>query len=156
MANNCILEIELTFADSEGAKAFQEFFEGELKKANRNRKGVYIGSRRYLFDAEIDAAVGEKLLINGWVKWALSQDEAVKFIDFINECRELKEAVISYEETGELIYGKFIYKDFILRDNFIPANHKIWDKARVEDDDDDYRAELAKALETGGVTQTIN
>jgi hypothetical protein len=87
------------------------------------------------------------------VKWALSQDEAVKFIKFINGFRELVEAVIYYEELGDCIYGKFIYKDCVLEDNFIPAEHKIWDKNY---DDDDYYDELFKALETGSITQIIN
>ena len=153
MANICVLEIELGFTDAEEAQAFKEFFEAELKKANENNQGVYIGSERYLFDAGIGAAIEERLVIYGNVKWALSQDEAVKLIAFVNECRELKEAIIYYEECGNLIYGKFIYKDFVLKDNFIAANHKIWDK---DYDDDDYHDELAKALETGGVTQIIN
>ena len=153
MANTCVLEIELSFADSDDAKAFEEFFEAELKKANKKNEAVYIGSERYLFDAGIGAAVEEKLVIYGNVKWALSQDEAVKFIAYVNECRELKDAIIYYEECGNLIYGKFIYKDFVLKDHFIPANHKIWDK---DYDDDDYHDELAKTLETGGVTQIIN
>jgi len=117
MANICVLEIELSFVDSEDAKAFAESLEAELRKANKNKQGVYIGSERYLFEAEIDAPVNNKLLINGWVKWALSQEEAVKFIDFINGFRELVEAVIYYEETGECIYGKFIYKDCVLVEN---------------------------------------
>jgi hypothetical protein len=153
MANICVLEIELSFADSEDAKAFAESFEVELKKANENQKGIYIGSERYLFEAEIDAPVNNKLLMNGWVKWALSQEEAVKFIAFINGFCELVEAIIYYEETSDCIYGKFIYQDCVLEDNFIPANHKIWDKNR---EDDDYDHELEKALELGGITQIIN
>ena len=152
MANICVLEIELGFVDSDDAEAFEEFFEAELKEANENNKGVYLGSDRYLFDADLSAIVEEKVLINGWVKWALSQDEAVKFIGYVNKCRELKEAVIYYEECGNLIYGKFIYKDFVLKDHFIPANHKIWDK---DYDDDDFHDELAKTLGTGGVTQIL-
>jgi len=153
MANICVLEIELSFVDSDDAKAFEEFFETELKKANENKQGIYIGSERYLFESEIDAVIGNKLLINGWVKWALSQEEAVKFIAFINECRELVEAVIYYEETSDCIYGKFVYKDCVLIDEFIPANHEIWDK---NSEDGDYDHELEKALETGGITQVIN
>ena len=80
MANICTLEIELDFANEEDAKAFEEFFEAELKKANDNKEGVYIGSDRYLFDAALSAVVKTKVLITGNVKWALSQDEAVKFI----------------------------------------------------------------------------
>ncbi len=153
MANICVLEIELSFADSEDAKAFAESFEAELKKANENQKGVYIGSERYLFEAEIDAPVDNKLLINGWVKWALSQEEAVKFITFVNGFRELVEAVIYYEETSNWIYGKFVYKDFVLEDDFIPADHKLWD---IDYDDDNYHDKLANILETNGITQIIN
>ena len=71
---------------------------------------------------------------------------------------ELREAgmvslVCSYEEVGNMIYGKYEWRDGELWDSFIPEDHHLWDRV-LSDNETDFD-ELAKALEVDGSLEIV-
>ncbi|MCK4982689.1 MAG: hypothetical protein KAS17_07175 [Victivallaceae bacterium] len=155
MANICDLQINLTFENDEDAKAFETFFREEIAEATKNNIGIYIGSERYLFDVDLDSVIETEAVIFGNVKWALNGEEAEKFIRFINDCRKLVRATISYEESGCCIFGKYVYGKSVLQDTYVPYDHAIWSKDGIFEAIDSSYEELDQAMDDDGITNQI-
>lgn len=132
MANNCYIDILIAPKTKEGADKLESTLSDILAKANKENKGMFIGSyHRYLFDATMDRWETKgstdnihklnEICLNGWVKWSIDYTEAIDIVSYILSITDLDFLSIRYEELGCCLYGEYVYDDEqkILLDTYV-------------------------------------
>ena len=145
MANNCFVDIDITVASPEEAgKLFKILTEAKWA-ADREERGIYIGSeRRYLFETEI-AQSGSVVSICGWVKWGFDDIEVWQFLAWLMARAGVRDFRMKYDECGALLYGEYHYDLKNLTDRYLPQDYYP-----AEEDGD-----VKKAFQQYGVTRFL-
>jgi hypothetical protein len=149
MANICSVDFSLRFKNE--SSRFVNEFKQQLGEAEKRHEGVKLATDTWLFDVIIENDDTIDVKISGWVKWALTHEAIRGFVERLSK-QGLKSLECQYEESSNLIFGKYEYSDDELLDTFIPASSAVWENGYEEDD---YFELLEEALETEGETVTI-
>lgn len=142
MANNCVIEMQIDFANEESAKAFESKMIDEKRRAGREH-GIYIGSDdRYFFDVCIDR-YNDSVTLVGWVKWSLNRKDIMDWIDYIQKINPISCMKAYYQEPGFELYGYYeLDKDGQLSDVYVdPEDFPDYD-------DDNFWEDLETLLQT--------
>ena len=117
--------------------------------ADKEHKGFYAGSQRYIFDASL--LVKERIFsMSYWIKWGYRDEEVIALINFYNEIAPIKSLLLRYEEGGSLEYGEYIYSAGTLSCRELPVEH--YPDATDSDSDQEH---LQQAFERYGTTREI-
>ncbi len=145
MANNCFVDIDITVTSPEEAgKLFKILTEAKWA-ADREERGIYIGSeRRYLFETEI-AQSGSVVSVYGWVKWGFDDTEVWQFLAWLMARAGVRDFRMKYDECGALLYGEYHYDLKNLTDRYLPQDYYP-----AEEDGD-----VKKAFQLYGVTRFL-
>lgn len=132
MANNCYIDILIATKTKEDADKLEALLSDILTKADKEKKGMFIGSNtRYLFDATLDrwstkGNTGDihklnEIRLEGWVKWCLDYTEATDVVSYMLSNADIEVLSIRYEELGCNLYGEYTYDDEskVLLDTFV-------------------------------------
>lgn len=107
MANNCVLDMTLTFNNEEDAIFFEQQMKDKKEIARQKHEGMYMGSDdRYFFDVCIDR-FGDTVSMVGWVKWCLNRKDILDWMAYMNSIAEVRLMRAYYEESGCEIYGYY-------------------------------------------------
>jgi hypothetical protein len=142
MANNCGITFHLWFEDITEYNKFKEHYVPLIEEARKLNKGVQMAEDAvYLFDACEDFNDKSAMIsLYGWVKWALSHEDAVKWFKEIYKHCSPESAEISYEEPGYCNYGTYTLQDGCLNDRYVD------EKDFPDYADDDYWEDLEAIL----------
>ena len=128
----------------EAGKLFKILTEAKWA-ADREERGIYIGSeRRYLFDAEI-AQSGSVVSVYGWVKWGFDDTEVWQFLAWLMARAGVRDFRMKYDECGALLYGEYHYDLKNLTDRYLSQDYYP-----AEEDGD-----VKKAFQQYGVTRFL-
>ena len=152
MANICSVDFFLKFKNFAVGAKFAKSFEKKIKKAEKKNEGVRISQDTWLFDVAMDLTDNEYIYLNGWVKWGLTHEAIREFVETLKESG-LESLECEYEETGNLIYGKYEYNDGELWDSFIDESNPVWESVSLEEDD--YYDRLEEVLESESMTVMV-
>ena len=152
MANICSVDFLLTFRDKGKCAKFADLFRKKINEAEKRDEGVCISQDTWLFDVVMDTAEKRCISLKGWVRWSLAHEAIREFVEFLKEAG-LESLECEYEETGNLIYGKYEFHNGELWDSFIEESHPIWES--VSAGDDDCYDRLEEALENDGETVMV-
>ena len=123
MANNCFVDIDITVASPEEARKLFKILTEAKWAADREERGIYIGSeRRYLFDAEIVQS-GSVVSVCGWVKWGFDDTEVWQFLAWLMARAGVRDFRMKYDECGALLYGEYHYDLKNLTDRYLPQDY---------------------------------
>ena len=152
MANICSVNFYLEFTNNKRCADFAKSFKSKIKDAEKKSEGVRVSQDTWLFDIVLDfSGKNKNLTLNGWVKWGLTHAAIREFVESIK-----KDGLLSleceYEETGNLIFGKYEYHDGDLWDSYIEDSHSVWDESY---EDDNYYDLLDDALENDGTSVMV-
>lgn len=147
MANICSIHAEIRCASKEGPARLHEALTRRIEEADRQRIGLYIGSQRYLFDAEAGRDK-DSVILDGWVKWSLDCSEASAFVEFLKQLSDVEWLKIEYDECGCLLHGYYLLENGVLTDTYLPEGEFPDD----EEDSDGFYDRLDEILEEKGVT----
>jgi hypothetical protein len=152
MANICSVDFNFIFKTQEYAIAFILDFNQKIKTAQSINEGVPIAESDWLFDAAVQNTGNRSAELRGWVRGALSQETMQVFTEYL-QSMNMESFECGYEETGNLVYGKYSYENGELWECSLDECHPIWEKANSGEDD--YFDEIENALETDGVMEQI-
>ena len=146
MANICSVEFRLEFSSKEASAKFAESFKKEIAEADRRSEGVRISQDTWLFDETIEQDRNTQITIRGWVKWGLTHQAIREFVESLKK-QELQSLECLYEETGNMIYGKYEYHNGELWDIYVPEDNPAWEN---DYEDESFYDRLEEALEDDG------
>lgn len=159
MANCCFCDFTIEFDTEAEKESFINDFQEEISKANKEFVGVFFGcDKRYLFDAEVFDGTTTSVHISCWVKWCITDEDMMAFIEYIknnhNKNYNVKSISVSYEELASDLIGRYKYDGEKLIENFLSQEQfdKIYNESKGFEDDDDayeeYRNKLYDKLNT--------
>jgi hypothetical protein len=120
MANCCFVDFEIEFTSKENKETFFKFTENKISECKRNDVGVYFGSEsKYLFDVECSDVSDLVVDINCWVKWSITNEQMVDILNYIISIGTVKSFIVKYQELGNLVYGKYVFENNILKDYYL-------------------------------------
>ena len=151
MANMCSVEFRLKFSSKEASAKFAESFTKEMTEAEAKNEGVRISQNTWLFDSVMEKIGDNSISITGWVKWGLTHEAIREFVESLKK-QGLESLECLYEETGNMIYGKYEYHNGELWDIYVPENHSVWENAY---EDDSFYDQLDNALEEDGLMDMV-
>ena len=153
MANMCSVDFNMVFKTPKAKNTFIKDFKNEIEDAKTRNEGVKIADFKWLFDAEIKNGSKSIAILRGWVKWSIEHESIREFTEKHLKKMGIKSFDCFYEETGNGIYGKYIYENGELFDFYLDDSHPIWTKANIECDE--YLDELDNALEEDGIFKQV-
>lgn len=151
MANNCGITFHIWFEDSKDYNKFKEYYMPKIEESRKLDQGMQIAEdSAYLFDVceEFDESHA-MVSLYGWVKWALSHEDAVKWFKALYRHYDIESAEIFYEEPGCCIYGAYTLQDGRLTDRYVPESEY------PEYDDDNYWEELEAILQSNKAEDVV-
>lgn len=143
MANNCVIDMTLTFNNEEEATSFAQQMKAKKEIARQEHKGLFMGSDdRYFFDVCIDQYHDSVTLV-GWVKWSLSRKDIMDWLDYMQKINPISYMKAYYQEPGFELYGYYeLDKDGQLSDVYVePEDFPDYD-------DDNFWEDLETLLQT--------
>ena len=149
MANICFVSLKIECRSKRAALKVNAVLTQLKEAADQLRKGFYVGSDRYIFDAAFYVYVKE-VSIAYWVKWGYSDEEIIALIKFLNEITPIKSLRLRYEEGGSLEYGEYIYSAGTLSCRELPVLH--YSDATGSDSDQEL---LQRAFERYETTRVV-
>ena len=148
MANTCFVTIAVKCDSREELERLHGHLESEIRKADEERRGLYLGSDRYLFDEYMELE-GDELKMNGCVKWGYDDDEVIALLNYLKGVAAVNRLRLEYEELGCCLYGFYLYENGVLEDHYIPCSNFL------DCDCDSYYDELERILEEDGTVNVI-
>ena len=119
MANQCSTSIIVKCPTERHLRKLQKALRHKLKKANERGQGLYLGSTaRPFFDLSLQRH-DDSLLLEGWVKWCIEQDEMSALARYLESIAPVSCITLSYEEVGNFLYGRYTYRNGVLTDTFL-------------------------------------
>ena len=149
MANICFVSLKIECRSKRAALKVNVVLTQLKEAADQQRKGIYAGSDRYIFDAAF-YVYEKEVSMAYWVKWGYSDEEIIALIKFLNEISPIKSLQLHYEEGGSLEYGEYIYSAGTLSCRELPVEH--YPDATDSDSDQEH---LQQAFERYGTTREI-
>jgi hypothetical protein len=146
MANMCSVEFRLKFSSKEASAKFAENFTKEMTEAEAKNEGVRISQNTWLFDSVMERIGDNSISISGWVKWGLTHEAIREFVESLKK-QGLESLECLYEETGNMIYGRYEYHDGELWDIYVPEDNPAWES---DYEDESFYDRLEEALEDDG------
>ena len=148
MANTCFVTITVKCDGREELERLHSHLENEIREADAERRGLCLGSDRYLFDEDMEL-VDDKLKMNGCVKWGFDDDEVIALLNYLKGVAAVTHLKLEYEELGCCLYGFYLYENGVLEDHYIPCSDF------PDCDSDSYYDELERILEEDGTVNVI-
>jgi hypothetical protein len=164
MANCCFVGATVSYRKKEDADKAFEHFQQVLE--DHDGRHIPITDAKWFLD--VDLRYDEEcnaLTFNGWVKWALEQYQAYRFLEMLQKFGEVVELDIDYEELAMDIYGRYHYDagSDTLTDQFVPERHAPnYPEFKTPDEEDEFYSSDAHhnlwedALQRDGVTVVID
>ena len=122
MANCCFVDFEIEFTSKENKETFFKLMENRISECKRKDVGVYFGSEsKYLFDVECSDVSDLVVGIHCWVKWSITNEQMVDMLNYIISMATVKSFIVKYQELGNLVYGKYVFENNILKDYYLDA-----------------------------------
>ena len=149
MANICFVSLKIECRSKKAALKVNAVLTQLKEAADQLRKGFYVGSDRYIFDAAF-YVYEEEVSMAYWVKRGYSDEEVIALIKFLNEITPIKSLLLHYEEGGSLEYGEYIYSAGTLSCRELPVEH--YPDATDSDSDQEL---LQQVFEQYGTTREI-
>ena len=149
MANICFVSLKIECRSKKAALKVNAVLTQLKEAADQLRKGFYVGSDRYIFDAAF-YVYEEEVSMAYWVKRGYSDEEVIALIKFLNEITPIKSLLLHYEEGGSLEYGEYIYSAGTLSCRELPVSH--YPDATDSDSDQEL---LQQVFEQYGTTREI-
>lgn len=110
MANCCFFEFEISFLKKSDKEAVFHYLETRRNISKKKNEGLFVGSStRYFFDSEIYDNSDTSLIISGYVKWSISDNEMLDIYRYINNICTINKFTLLYQEMSCLVYGEFSY-----------------------------------------------
>ena len=151
MANMCGVDFRLGFKGKKRCAEFADSFRNKMEESAERNEGVRISRDTWLFDAVMDVSE-ECVWLKGWVKWSLTHAAVREFVETLEEAG-LESLECDYEETSNLLYGKYEFQGGELCDSYVPDSHPVWDE--VSAGDDDCYDRLEEALKSDGESKMV-
>ena len=155
MANMCSVEFKLTFNTIKAKEKFILDFSKIMSRADLRNEGVEIvKNSKCLFDPMLLYIEDDKYAtLAGWVRWSLEHESIREFTEQYLTKMNIESFECYYEETGNMIYGKYHYENGELIDYFVSDSHPVWTNTEYEDDN--YFDSLDTALKNEGVVKFV-
>ena len=146
MANICSVDFNLIFNSVKAKENFVKEFSLKIAQADLRKEGIeLVKNSKWIFDPHLfDTENDKSLLLAGWVKWSIEHETIRKFAEQYIEKMEIVSFECFYEETGNMLYGKYFYSNGELMDYFIDKSNPVWSNTEYEDDN--YYDSLDTAL----------
>ena len=152
MANICSISLNLGFRYKKDKEAFIKDFQKKIDVAESRNEGIKIASSKWFFDADIEDDTDKSLSVLGSVRWCLESEAMAEWHKYFKKMK-VKEYTCYYEETGNQVYGKYVFEDGELWDHYIADTNPIWQKAY--DGEDSYFDDLEHALDNDAVMEQV-
>jgi hypothetical protein len=136
----------MAFESKEASAKFAKNFKKKIVEAEAKNEGVRISQDTWLFDETIEKDSNTQITIRGWVKWGLTHEAIREFVESLKQ-QGLHSLECDYEETGNMIYGRYEYHDSELWDSFVSESNPVWESGY---EDDSFYDQLEEALEDDG------
>ena len=136
MANICSVDFNLIFNSVKAKESFIKEFSFKIAQADLRKEGIeLVKNTKWIFDPYLfDTGNDKSVLLAGWVKWSIEHDTIRKFAEQYIEKMEIVSFECFYEETGNMLYGKYFYANGKLTDHFIDESNPVWTNTEYEED----------------------
>lgn len=109
MANQCLIDVNIKLNNNDDQQVLFDILDKDFCKANKNDEGCYVGSDKYLFDAEAYDHTEKEVVIVAWVKWGMSDNEMVSFFKYLNRICFIQELTVKLYESGNGVCEEYKY-----------------------------------------------
>lgn len=109
MANNCTVTMNIVLSNNKEQLKLFNYLDKIVYESNRKDIGCQIGDRTYLFDGEVFDHTENEIMVVGWVKYGIRDDEFVSIFKKLNQICFIQKFTVKLFESGNGVCEEYKY-----------------------------------------------